>query len=84
HYFWANFIIPDTGLVRKKVRNDKGMTLQVKMEQQGFLIEDFYGYKGDKRTLLNNCIEPKLGLHILNCAFKYSKIAIPELLPFKE
>lgn len=75
HYFWANFIIPDTGLVRKKVRNDKGMTLQVKMEQQDFLIKDFYGYRGDKRTLLNNCIEPRLGLHIFNCAFKYNDIA---------
>jgi len=39
HYFWSNFNIPDTGLQRKKVRNDKGMTLKVKMEQQGFNIK---------------------------------------------
>jgi len=73
HFFWANFKIPDTGLARKKVRNDKGMTLQVKMEQQGFLIKDFYKYKGDKRTLLNNCIEPELGKHILDCAMNSSQ-----------
>lgn len=66
HYFWANFTIPDTGLARKKVRNDKGQTLAVKMEQTGFHIKDFYNYKGDKRTLLNNLIEPELGEHILN------------------
>lgn len=66
HYFWSNFEIPDTGLNRKKVRNDKGQTLVVKMEQQGFLIKNFYEYKGDKRTLLNNCVEPELGLHIIN------------------
>ncbi len=66
HFFWSNFEIPDTGLARKKVRNDKGQTLQVKMEQQGFLIKDFYGYKKDKRTLLNNCIEPELGKHVLD------------------
>jgi len=65
HYFWANFEIPDTGQARKKVRNDKGMTLAVKMEQQGMFIKDFYNYKRDKRTLLNNCVEPELGLHIL-------------------
>lgn len=65
HYFWANFEIPDTGSARKKVRNDKGHTLAFKMEQQGFHIKDFYNYKRDKRTLLNNCIEPELGLHIL-------------------
>lgn len=68
HYFWANFTIPDTGLARKKVRNDKGQTLSVKMEQTGFYIKDFYNYKGDKRTLLNNLIEPELGKHIFDSA----------------
>lgn len=70
HYFWANFHIPDTGLSRKKVRNDKGHTLAFKMEQQGIYIKDFYGYKKDKRTLLNNCVEPELGIHILDSSFK--------------
>ena len=65
HYFWSNFSITDTGESRKKVRNDKGQTLAVKMEQQGIFIKDFYNYKRDKRTLLNNCVEPELGLHIL-------------------
>ena len=66
HYFWSNFNIRDTGEQRKKVRNDKGQTLQKKMEQQGIFIKNFYNYKRDKRTLLNNCVEPELGLHILN------------------
>ena len=74
HYFWSNFLIPDTGLQRKKVRNDKGMTLAIKMKQQGFEIKDFYNYKGDKRTLLNNCVEPELGLHILNAALNPIKL----------
>lgn len=65
HYFWSNFSIEDTGRAREKVRNDKGQTLAIKMEQQGIFIDDFHGYKGDKRTLLNNCVEPELGLHIL-------------------
>lgn len=68
HYFWSNFEIPDTGQARKKVRNDKGMTLAVKMEQQGIIIKDFYNYKRDKRTLLNNCVEPELGEHILKAS----------------
>ncbi len=68
HYFWANFLIKDTGQFRKKVRNDKGQTLAVKMQQQNIIITNFYDYKKDKRTLLNNCIEPELGLHILQCA----------------
>jgi len=65
HYFWANFEIPNLD-TRKKVRNDKGYTLQKKMEDKGIIIQDFHEYKKDKRTLLNNAIEGELGLAILN------------------
>ena len=64
HYFWCNFEIPQLD-TRKKVRNDKGYTLKKKMEDKGLIIENFYNYKGDKRTLLNNAIEGELGLAIL-------------------
>ena len=67
HYFWSNFKIDDTGQTRKKVENRKGQTLEVKMKRQGIYITDWHGYKGDKRTLINNMIEPELGLHIINC-----------------
>jgi len=67
HYFWSSNYISDMKIT-KKVRNDKGMTLEVKMNQMGIIIKDFHNYKGDKRTLINNCIEPELGEHILNCA----------------
>jgi len=69
HYFWANFEIININKVREKIRNDKGQTLKVKMEQQGIFVKDFYNYKSDKRTLLNNCIEPELGKHIFDCAY---------------
>tara|TARA_R100000773_G_scaffold36690_1_gene31680 strand:+ start:562 stop:1164 length:603 start_codon:yes stop_codon:yes gene_type:complete len=64
HYFWANFDIPKIDK-RKKVRNDKGYTLARKMEEKNIYIDNFHGYKGDKRTLLNNAIESELGLAIL-------------------
>ena len=65
HYFWANFTIPIINN-RKKVRNDKGYTLDKKMQDKDIFIENFYNYKGDKRTLLNNAIEPELGKAILD------------------
>ena len=67
HYFWSNFIIPIMNN-RKKVRNDKGFTLLKKMKQKDIFIKDFYKYKGDKRTILNNAIEGELGLAILEAA----------------
>ena len=66
HYFWANFEISEYHGKRIKVRNDVGETCNVKMKAKGMIINDFHKYKGDKRTLLNNAIEGKLGLHILN------------------
>ena len=65
HYFWANFTIPIINN-RKKVRNDKGYNLAKKMQDKDIFIENFYNYKGDKRTLLNNAIEPELGKAILD------------------
>jgi len=35
------------------------------MEDKGIHIENFYNYKKDKRTLLNNAIEGELGQAIL-------------------
>ncbi len=67
HYLWANFLIPDKTF-GKKVANDKGMTLSVKMKERNIHVKNFHGYTGDKRTLLNNCIEPELGKHILEYA----------------
>lgn len=75
HYFWCNFEISrmDT---RKKVRNDKGYNLKKKMEEKGLVIKNFYKYKGDKRTLLNNAIEGELGLQILESSQKEKQFNI--------
>ncbi len=80
HFFWSNFRITDNGTYTK-VRNDAGYTLDKKMIERGIIIENFHGYKGDKRKLLNNAIEPGLGLHILNCALGS---AVLEPLPLFE
>lgn len=70
HYFWSNFNLGGEIGERIKVRNDPGETSEFKMKAKDMVIKDFHGYKGDKRTLLNNAIEGTLGLHIFNMAFK--------------
>jgi len=37
------------------------------MEQRNIFIDNFHGYKKDKRQLINNCVEPEIGGCILNC-----------------
>jgi len=69
HFFWSNFKIYPVKF-GKKVRNDRGQLLNLKMKERGFMINNFHNYTGDKRQLLNNMIEPELGLHAFKCAFK--------------
>ena len=77
HYFWSNFDIPIfSSSSRKNVRNNKGSTLKKKMEDKGLIIENFYNYKGDKRTLLNNAIEGELGLAILESSQQEKQLNI--------
>lgn len=76
HYFWANFdILQSVTFKSKKVRNDAGENLDSKMEARGIIVKDFFGYKGDKRKLLNNAIEPELGLQIFNSAFNKKEVS---------
>lgn len=63
HYFWANFKLPNLHF-NSKVNNDKGNNLDKKMADRGFFISNWHGYKGDKRQLLNNCVEPEIGAAI--------------------
>lgn len=65
HIFWSNLIIPPFDIGNRNHRGGNVETLQVR---KGFDLSK-YNIK-DKRKILRNCVEPELGLHIFNCAFK--------------
>ncbi len=61
HYFWSNFAIPDKEFKKDVIRKAQIPQLQ---DKYGF---DLSPYKlKNKRQVLRNCVEPELGLHILN------------------
>jgi DNA (cytosine-5)-methyltransferase 1 len=61
HLFWSNFEIPDQEFKKDNIRTAQIPDLQLKY---GF---DLSGYKlSNKRQVLRNCVEPQLGLYILN------------------
>lgn len=63
HLFWTNFSIPLKDFGNKNFPKDS-IT-----EMQQILGFDLTRYKiKDKQKLLRNCVNPKLGLHIFNCA----------------
>jgi hypothetical protein len=65
HYFWANFYINP-----------------LKIETRGHMestknLAKIKGFEGiNDRTLLRNCVEPELGLHIFQEAFREYKTLI--------
>lgn len=64
HYFWSNFIISDIGTLKRGIREN----IKFVSDKVGFDVSKYDNV--DKRKILNNCVEPELGLHIFNCAFK--------------
>ena len=64
HYFWANFKISKE---RKKESRNHHSSINDLQKRKGF---DLNKYNVDKRLLLRNCVEPEVGLHIFDCAFK--------------
>jgi DNA (cytosine-5)-methyltransferase 1 len=71
HFFWSNF-----NITNKKIPMDIGRMngpnqkrIHSKRIIQGALDLSKYDIK-NKEQILNNCVSPKLGLHVFNCAFK--------------
>jgi DNA (cytosine-5)-methyltransferase 1 len=64
HLFWSNFKLGKYDKKGAKVRGGKMKDLQ---EQNGFDLSE-YKIKHRKDTILRNCVDSELGLHILKCA----------------
>lgn len=68
HYFWSNFIIAD-----------KKFTTEGRIHQDITGTDTVYGFNiakteiHDKRAILRNLVDPRLGLHVFNCAFKFKQ-----------
>jgi DNA (cytosine-5)-methyltransferase 1 len=63
HVWWSNFKIIDANIGN---RNHRGGTVDTLQERK---LIDINKYKiSNKRQILRNCVEPEVGLHILNCA----------------
>lgn len=70
HCFWCNFII--SNLKKDKsvsITNSKGSTRRSKNKYLHDLKE-YHGIDCNDTKLLANCVNPRLGLHIFNMAFK--------------
>ena len=81
HYFWSNFPITDIkinydiGTMNRKASKESQRRAIIREAQIPELI-DLHGLNlmdikiKNKRQVLRNCVIPKLGLHVFQCAFK--------------
>ena len=77
HYFWTNFPLSKkkitsgkfsiTGGVNKEKGNEQVLRLQ---KEFGVDLSKYSNDERWKRTVLRNMVNPELGLHIFNMAFK--------------
>lgn len=65
HYFWSNFVIPNKGFPSRKHDG----VIEELQKAKGFDITNM-SFDVEKKKILRNCVEPKLGLHVFTCAFK--------------
>jgi len=76
HYFWANFIIPKIKCGSRK----HNATINELEEYKGFDLSDVE-LDHRKDVILRNCIEPKLGLHILQNGIKTKQQTVSDFFP---
>ncbi len=71
HYYWSNFIIPNHKEEKRMIirMTDDELILD-KCKRYDYSFDKFNLTKRLQVKILNNCVEPKTGLHIFKCAFK--------------
>jgi len=76
HAWWSNFTITP---INHGNRNHRGGTVKSLSERKGFDL-DMFDIK-NKRQILRNCVEPEVGLHVLNCALDRVDLVKQDKLP---
>lgn len=66
HYWWSNFVITN---IKTNSRCHNG-SIEEKQKRKGFDVSSYKLKTIRKDTLLRNCVEPELGIHIFKMAFK--------------
>jgi len=87
HYFWSNFNITnmrcdvDIGTMNRqasKLSQRKAIIREAQIPE----LTDLHGFDlseiklANKRQVLRNCVLPKLGLHVFNCAYKERQVTL--------
>ena len=82
HWLWSNFSIPSvdvptTGVIEVDDRATVQKDLSELEKHFGFDISDYEGI--NKEKILRNCVHPKLGKHVLECALGNKQMTLDKI-----
>lgn len=81
HYFWTNFAIASIKQIKIESRgHDSG--IEELQKRKGFDLSKYTNIGIEKKLLLRNCVEPEVGLHILNSAIDVKSTHLPQQFLF--
>ena len=63
HYFWTNFHFTPFENFKRGIRGEE---VEFRKSRVGFDLDKFNLNKQFLKKIINNCVEPEIGLHILN------------------
>ena len=78
HLYWSNFPIPSQEREPDGIRlKHRYVTNSQKMNRFGFDLTRYHGI--DKESILNNLIDPEIGLQLLSTAFRWQQKELIEI-----
>ncbi len=85
HYLWTNFFVSkiDLGDKKIKIRGSEKNRIEFLRKKTGFNLSSYDITQREERDLLNNCVHPDLGKHIIECAFSKETKKIEEFVNIK-
>lgn len=82
HWFWSNFEIANKIFEKRGISCSRNEIETLSKRRFDLSKIDCQGI--EKKLLLRNCVEPELGLHVFNCAFKCKQTNLVSLGKTKE
>jgi len=77
HHIWSNFEIPNIDFGKNLIQ---GYTIEKLQKSLGFNLSNYSLKENRKDQVLKNCVHPKLGKYILECAFTKRQKRLDEVV----
>ena len=79
HYFWCNFVIGNIPKDQRMIEKDDIETIKKQEIRNRFNLSNLNLSNKFRNKILNNCVKPEVGLHILEMAFNKPQLKLTDI-----